>query len=127
MIPRTFQQELLRRLDSSPAVGIVGPRQCGKTTLARSLSASYFDLEQPTDQLRIDLEWEEVAASNQLVILDEAQEWPAIPYKHWETAYQSAENLLARQRVAARAARCAGSQRFGKPTLGRSKLGRVCD
>jgi len=29
-----------------PAVALVGPRQSGKTTLAKSLGGQYFDLEQ---------------------------------------------------------------------------------
>ena len=65
---------LLRaRLASYPAVALVGPRQCGKTTLARSLGGRYYDMEQETDQLRLDIEWDEVSASDQLVIIDEAQ------------------------------------------------------
>jgi hypothetical protein len=55
-----------------------GPRQCGKTTLARSLGGIYFDLEQEADQLRLDLEWDSLAAGKTLVILDEAQSWPQV-------------------------------------------------
>ena len=61
------------RLASYPAVALVGPRQCGKTTLARSLGGRYYDLEQAADRLRLDLEWADVTASDELVILDEAQ------------------------------------------------------
>ena len=57
---------------------MVGPRQCGKTTLARSLGGRYFDLEQEPDRLRLDLEWDRVTASPELVVLDEAQAWPEI-------------------------------------------------
>ena len=64
---------LRERLASYPAVALVGPRQCGKTTLARSLGGRYYDLEQEADQLRLDLEWADVVASDELVILDEAQ------------------------------------------------------
>ena len=66
------------RLAAYPAVALVGPRQCGKTTLARSLGGRYYDLEQATDRLRLDLEWAEVAASDSLVILDEVQESPEV-------------------------------------------------
>jgi predicted AAA+ superfamily ATPase len=59
-------------------VGLVGPRQCGKTTLARSFGGAYFDLEQSGDRLRLDLEWDPLAAGNALVILDEAQAWPEV-------------------------------------------------
>ena len=61
-----------------PAVVVVGPRQCGKTTLARALSRSYFDLEQNEDQLRLDASWSEVTASPRLTVLDEAQSWPEL-------------------------------------------------
>jgi len=77
MIGRRVRRLLLERLASYPAVALVGPRQCGKTTLARSLEGAYFDLEQDQDRLRLDLEWDRLAAGADLVILDEAQAWPA--------------------------------------------------
>lgn len=46
MLPRQIRQELLNRLAAYPAVALIGPRQCGKTTLGRSLGGVYFDLEQ---------------------------------------------------------------------------------
>lgn len=78
MIPRLVNELVLERLDLSPAVGLVGPRQCGKTTLAKSLGGEYFDLEQEAERLRLDLEWDRIARSQNLVILDEAQSWPDI-------------------------------------------------
>lgn len=78
MIKRLVQTELQNRLQSYPAVALVGARQCGKTTLAQSLTGKYFDLEQEPDRLRVDLEWTELTAGKQLVILDEAQNWPEI-------------------------------------------------
>ena len=66
------------RLADYPAVAVVGPRQCGKTTLARSLGGRYFDLEQETDRLRLDLTWEEAVGGHDLVVLDEAQAWPEV-------------------------------------------------
>ena len=44
---------------SHPCVAILGPRQCGKTTLARMISAgetavSFFDLESPVDARRLE-------------------------------------------------------------------------
>jgi len=78
MIPRKITFVLRRRLSQYPAVALVGARQCGKTTLARSFAGRYFDMEQETDRLRLDLEWPEMVRSKRLVILDEAQAWPAI-------------------------------------------------
>ena len=57
---------------------LVGPRQCGKTTLAHWLAPRYFDLEQVADQARLDAQWPEVMASDRLVAFDEAQAWPSL-------------------------------------------------
>ena len=65
-------------MESYPAVALVGPRQSGKTTLAKSLGGRYFDIEQESDRLRIDLEWRVLGDGLDLVILDEAQEWPEL-------------------------------------------------
>jgi len=78
MIPRLATPLLTDRLAVNPAVALVGPRQCGKTTLARALSRAYYDLEQESDRLRLDLEWERVLRGDDLIILDEAQAWPEI-------------------------------------------------
>ena len=78
MLARKTGTLLRARLGACPAVALVGPRQCGKTTLARSLGGRYFDLEQEPDRLRLDLEWDEAAGGSALVILDEAQTWPEI-------------------------------------------------
>lgn len=78
MLPRRVLTLLHQRLDDAPAVALVGPRQCGKTTLARSLGGLYFDLEQDQDRLRLDLEWPRLSAGQKLVVLDEAQAWPEI-------------------------------------------------
>ena len=76
MIPRKVAAVLRSRLASYPAVALVGPRQSGKTTLAKSFSARYFDIEQESDRLRVDLEWERLTRSTSLVVFDEAQVWP---------------------------------------------------
>ena len=66
------------RLARHPAVILVGPRQCGKTTLARGLGGVYFDLEQPADRVRLDLAWDELTSNKPMVVLDEAQAWPEV-------------------------------------------------
>ena len=70
-----FLRSTLRRF---PAVTLVGPRQCGKTTLAREIGGEYFDLEQESDRVRLDLEWTRLVAGRTRVILDEAQTHPAV-------------------------------------------------
>jgi predicted AAA+ superfamily ATPase len=78
MLNRLVQPELLKRLAHNPAVALVGPRQCGKTTLARSLGGLYFDLEQQSDRLRVDLAWDELIKTSGMIIFDEAQAWPEV-------------------------------------------------
>ena len=78
MLDRLVRPKLLERLQTFPAVVLVGPRQCGKTTLAQSLEGRYFDLEQESERLRADLEWDSLVASKGLVIFDEAQSWPEL-------------------------------------------------
>jgi hypothetical protein len=78
MIERRLSGLLAARLRCFPAVAMAGPRQSGKTTLARSLGGAYFDLEKEADRLRLDVGWAEVVASRKLVVLDEAQEMPAL-------------------------------------------------
>ena len=78
MIQRLVRQELAKRLSATPAVALIGPRQSGKTTLAKSLGGVYFDLEQESERLRLDLEWERLTAGKELLILDEAQSWPEV-------------------------------------------------
>lgn len=69
-------------LDRSPVVALLGPRQCGKTTLARQLAAKreheFFDLERPTDVARLlapMLALENLAG---LVVIDEVQSAPEL-------------------------------------------------
>jgi len=78
MIRRLLERALRARLTTHPAVALIGPRQCGKTTLARSLGGRYFDLEQDGDRIRLDLSWSRLAAGRELVVLDEAQSWPEV-------------------------------------------------
>ena len=78
MLERKAKRLVEERLAAYPAVALIGPRQCGKTTLARSLDAVYFDLEQDSERLRLDLEWDGLTAGTNLVILDEAQSWPEV-------------------------------------------------
>ena len=78
MIQRQVKTQLRERLAGYPAAALVGPRQCGKTTLAKSLKGNYFDLELETDRLRLDLAWDELMTARELLVLDEAQSWPEI-------------------------------------------------
>ena len=52
-----LREQIDSRLRENPIVLLVGPRQCGKTTLARQNAATndafYFDLESPLDAARL--------------------------------------------------------------------------
>ena len=51
IVERTIERLLSERLEVYPAVALVGPRQSGKTTLARAMEGAYFDLEQEPERL----------------------------------------------------------------------------
>ena len=55
MVPRKQKRIIQNRLKRFPAVVILGPRQCGKTTLAKMLRGVYFDMEDPADQQKLDI------------------------------------------------------------------------
>jgi hypothetical protein len=78
MIERRIRNLVRGRLQEYPAVALVGPRQCGKTTLAQALGGAYYDLEQDSERLRLDLEWDSLTAGKELGILDEAQSMPEV-------------------------------------------------
>lgn len=78
MVRRLLARQLSDRLKQFPAVALLGPRQAGKTTLAKTCSKHYFDLEQPEEQLRLDLQWDSLVHSKELLILDEAQVLPSV-------------------------------------------------
>ncbi len=78
MIRRVISECIRSRLRNFPAAALLGPRQVGKTTLAKSLSTTYYDLELEEDKVRLDLQWPELVETDRLVILDEAQNFPEI-------------------------------------------------
>ena len=67
-----------RALHESPVAAILGPRQCGKTTLARTVEdgGHYFDLENPLDLARLSTPLMALSALSGTVILDEVQRRP---------------------------------------------------
>ena len=83
-IPRFLEAELARSLEESPAVAILGPRQCGKSTLARAAlrgrkAVVILDLERRADAARLaEPELFFDAHAHDIVCLDEIQRMPGI-------------------------------------------------
>ena len=80
-IPRFIEKELNRALSRSPAVAILGPRQCGKTTTAKLLlkriSSVYLDLQDRVDRNKLsEPELFFDAYRDTLICLDEIQLLP---------------------------------------------------
>ena len=81
MIPRPALRSRIRAaLRRSRVVALVGPRQCGKTTLAREIvqtgKANYFDLEDPASLARLAEPMTVLAPLRGLVVIDEVQRRP---------------------------------------------------
>ena len=81
MIPRpAIVNQIERTLSVHPVAALLGPRQCGKTTLARMIAerqvATYFDLENPVDVRRMSAPMIVLEALSGLVIIDEIQQRP---------------------------------------------------
>jgi len=67
-----------KRLEKFPAVALLGPRQCGKTTLAKRIGGVYFDLEQEGAAAQLDAQWDKLTAGREMIVLDEAQSVPEV-------------------------------------------------
>lgn len=80
------RQELNKRVRQAirrnPLVALYGPRQCGKTTLARQIAeagtAEYFDLEDPVSQRRLSEPMLALRELRGLVVIDEVQRQPGL-------------------------------------------------
>ena len=79
LVARKAESVILKDLSSFPVVAILGPRQCGKSTLAKMLGAKikdflYLDLESPSDLRKLsDPELFFEANRQKTVCLDEIQ------------------------------------------------------
>ena len=83
MIPRP---EPIRQIEASfqihPVTALLGPRQCGKTTLAQFFAeqepSTIFDLENPVDVQRLSAPMQALKDLSGLVIIDEVQRKPEL-------------------------------------------------
>ena len=83
MLPRNRFEELLNNsLRVNPVTALLGPRQCGKTTLARAVAAYepgvFFDLEDPADLSRLSAPKLALENLEGLVVIDEIQRKPEL-------------------------------------------------
>jgi predicted AAA+ superfamily ATPase len=84
IIDRHLTGTVKRRLQNNPAVAILGPRQCGKTTLAGQIvkkfnPSVYLDLENPADLAKLSDPLAFFSLhSDDLVCLDEIQRAPEL-------------------------------------------------
>jgi hypothetical protein len=81
-VPRHITEGIKQKLGNIPAVLILGPRQCGKSTLAKTIisemtNAIYLDLERPSDINKLtDPEAFFSLNADKLICLDEIQRTP---------------------------------------------------
>lgn len=102
MIQRSLTPDLLKMLHFYPAVGLIGPRQVGKTTLALSLKdqidrpVRYFDLERLEDYQRLNTDpgFFLEQYRDECVIIDEVQRLPGL--------FAELRSLIDRHRVPGR-------------------------
>ena len=98
MIPRHATKIVEDALDRSPAVAILGPRQVGKTTLARAVANAhpgsiYLDLERAGDRARLaDAGAFLMPLAGQLVVIDEVHRAPHL--------FEELRGLIDRRRAA---------------------------
>ena len=81
MIERTqLLEEVKNALQRNRVVALIGPRQCGKTTLARQIvapdSPNYFDLENPVSLARLDEPMTALQDLRGTIVIDEIQRSP---------------------------------------------------
>lgn len=79
---KKIQDNIAEALDRGRIVSLLGPRQCGKTTLARQFakpgSPSYFDLEDPIDNAKLAEAQNALQNLKGTVVIDEVQRQPEL-------------------------------------------------
>lgn len=76
------RNRVLNMFQVHPAAALLGPRQCGKTTLARMIAernhSTFFDLENPVDVRRLSAPMRALEGLSGLVVIDEIQRQPSL-------------------------------------------------
>jgi predicted AAA+ superfamily ATPase len=107
MLPRTLANTLHRLAEGFPIIAITGPRQSGKTTLARSVFADkpYVSLEDPIERsFAMEDPRGFLSRFQQGAVFDEAQRWPDL--------FSYLQGIVDQQRAPGRFV-LTGSQQFG--------------
>lgn len=71
-----YRKEIAESLAQFRITALLGPRQCGKTTLARTFGGegtTYFDMEDPLDLARLETPRQTLDRLRGLVVIDEIQ------------------------------------------------------
>lgn len=94
-----YEKQIVTALARNPACVILGPRQCGKTTLAQQIASSrkvvhYFDLERASSQAQLAHPETVLGVLSGLVVIDEIQRQPSL--------FAALRPLLDRRRSAAK-------------------------
>lgn len=84
-IKRRLENEVSRAIQNFPVTAIIGPRQCGKSTMIKHLARNhspellYLDLERPSDLEKLrDAEWFLSQQKDKLICIDEIQRRPEL-------------------------------------------------
>ncbi len=84
-IQRANGEDILEAIRHFPVTAVIGPRQCGKSTLAKHLMEDYpsgtlyLDLERPSDLEKLrDAEWFLSSQKDKLICIDEIQRKPEL-------------------------------------------------
>jgi len=82
IVRSSLLKTIQNKLQTNRVVALIGPRQCGKTTLAREFvpptSVNYFDLEDPLSLGRLDQPMTSLQDLSGLVVIDEIQRRPEL-------------------------------------------------
>ncbi len=79
----TFEQKIIDSIELNPVTAILGPRQCGKTTIARKISKDFdsvlLDMEDPVDYDLLSASAKNfLEQQSGLIVIDEVQRMPEL-------------------------------------------------
>ncbi|MCL2416330.1 MAG: ATP-binding protein [Bacteroidales bacterium] len=84
-LSRKIESTIIESVNDFPVTAIVGPRQCGKSTLVKHIASQlqkdvlYLDLERPSDLLKLEnAEWFLSSQKDKLICIDEIQRHPEL-------------------------------------------------